>query len=67
MDGAFVIIAWVGGRLLVQYLHQAGLIAWEIPEWLGYGLIVAIFVGALVWARLDERRKGKRDAAEPRS
>jgi YkoY family integral membrane protein len=57
VDGAFVIIAWVGTRLLLQYLHQVGVIAWEIPEWLGYGLIVAIFVSALVWARIDERRK----------
>ncbi len=62
VDGAFVIIAWVGVRLLAQYLHQTGFIAWEIPEWLGYGLIVAIFVVSLAWARLDERRKGKREA-----
>ena len=61
VDGAFVIIAWVGARLLLQYLHQIGLIAWEVPEWLGYGLIVVIFVGALVWARVDERRQGKRE------
>jgi len=60
VDGAFVIIAWVGARLLAQYLHQIGFIAWEIPEWLGYGLIVAIFAVSLVWARIDERRKGKR-------
>jgi YkoY family integral membrane protein len=62
VDGAFVIIAWVGARLLVQYLHQAGFISWEVPEWLGYGLIVAIFVGALLWARIDERRKRQSDA-----
>jgi len=62
VDGAFVIIAWVGARLLVQYLHQMGFISWEVPEWLGYGLIVAIFVGALVWARADERLKRKRAA-----
>ncbi len=62
VDGAFVIIAWVGARLLGQYLHQAGFITWEIPEWLGYGVIVAIFLGALAWARIDERRRLKRDA-----
>ncbi|HEX7486387.1 MAG TPA: hypothetical protein VF332_09555 [Vicinamibacterales bacterium] len=59
VDGAFVIIAWVGVRLLLQYLHQAGFIGWEVPEWLGYGLIVVIFVTALAWARIDERRKGR--------
>ncbi len=59
VDGAFVIIAWVGARLLLQYLHQVGLIAWEVPEWLGYGLIVVIFLAALAWARIDERKKGR--------
>jgi YkoY family integral membrane protein len=62
VDGAFVIIAWVGGRLLVQFLHQEGFIGWEIPDWLGYSVIVAVFLGALVWARLDERRKAKKKA-----
>jgi len=56
VDAAFAIIAWVGFRLLVEYLHQMRLIGWEIPEWLGFGLIVVIFVGALVWALRDERR-----------
>ena len=59
VDGAFVIIAWVGARLLLQYLHHDGLIAWEVPEWLGYGLIVVIFLAALAWARIDERKKGR--------
>jgi YkoY family integral membrane protein len=62
VDGAFVIIAWVGGRLMVQYLHQEGLIAWEVPEWLGYGVIVAVFLGALAWARIEERGQGKQEA-----
>jgi len=57
VDGAFVIIAWVGARLLLQYLHQAGFISWEVPEWLGYSLIVVIFFAALVWARIEERRR----------
>jgi len=56
VDAAFVIIAWVGFRLLVDYLHQTGLIGWEIPEWLGFGLIVVIFVGALLLALRAERR-----------
>ncbi len=57
VDGAFVIIAWVGFRLLVQYLHQMGVLGWEVPEWLGFGLIVVIFGAALLWAVLDERRQ----------
>lgn len=59
VDGAFVIIAWVGARLLLQYLHQVGVITWEVPEWLGYSLMVVIFLTALAWARIDERKKGR--------
>jgi YkoY family integral membrane protein len=59
VDGAFVIIAWVGARLLLQYLHQIGVIGWEVPEWLGFGLIVVIFGVSLAWARIDERRRGQ--------
>src|SRR5947208_2195520 len=43
VDGAFVIIAWVGFKLIVEYLHAAHYIAWEIPKSLSLGLIVAIF------------------------
>jgi predicted tellurium resistance membrane protein TerC len=63
VDGAFVIITWVGIRLLIQYLHQVGVISWDVPEWLGYGLIVVIFVAALAWGRVEERRKGRREQA----
>jgi YkoY family integral membrane protein len=64
VDGAFVIIAWVGVRLLVEYLHRGGYIAWEVPEWLGFGLIAVIFAGALLWAILDEKRRGGRPTEE---
>ena len=53
VDGAFVIIAWVGVKLALEYLHSAGYVAFEIPRSLSLGLIVVIFVIALVWARLE--------------
>lgn len=60
VDGAFVIIGWVGVKLLVEYLHASGYIGFEIPKWLALGLIVAIFGVSLVYARLQERRTGSR-------
>ena len=42
VDGAFVVIAWVAIKLLAEYLHAAGYIAFEIPRWVSLGLIVVI-------------------------
>ena len=56
VDGAFVIIGWVGLKLVVEYLHTAGYIAFEIPKWLSLGLIVVIFTIALVYSVVVERR-----------
>lgn len=58
VDGAFIIIAWVGLKLLVEYLHTEGYVAFEIPRWLSLGLIVVIFGLAFAYARREERRKG---------
>lgn len=59
VDAAFVIIAWVAFKLLVEYLHSAGYVALEIPKWLSLGLIVVIFGVALVYSLVTER-KGER-------
>jgi YkoY family integral membrane protein len=34
VDGAFVIIAWVGIKLLLEYFHQIHWVSFEIPKWL---------------------------------
>jgi YkoY family integral membrane protein len=53
VDGAFVIIAWVGIKLLLEYLGSAGYIAFHIPKPVSLGLVVVIFVIAFVWARIE--------------
>ena len=53
VDGAFVIIAWVGIKLVVEYLHAAGFIAFGIPKWLSLGLILVIFAVALLMAKRE--------------
>jgi YkoY family integral membrane protein len=58
VDGAFVIIAWVGLKLLVEYLHGEGYVAFEIPKWLSLGLIVVIFAIALAYSmRMDQKHR----------
>jgi YkoY family integral membrane protein len=56
VDAAFIIIAWVAVKLLVEFLHVEGFIAFEFPRWLSLGLIVVIFVTAFLYARTQERR-----------
>ena len=56
VDGAFIIIAWVGSKLLVEYLHAEGFIGVEIPQWLSVTVIVAIFLVSLVYARREAAR-----------
>lgn len=51
VDGAFVIIAWVGIKLLLEYGHTIGWVHFEIPKWLSLGLIVVIFGGSYLYAR----------------
>lgn len=56
VDGAFIIIAWVGIKLLIEFLHSVGYIHFEVPKWLSLGLIAVIFGAALWYARREERR-----------
>src|SRR5262249_18380947 len=55
-DGAFIIIAWVALKLLLEFLHAGGYIGFEIPRWASLGLIVLIFCVAWFYAWHQERR-----------
>jgi YkoY family integral membrane protein len=54
VDGAFVIIALVGAKLLIEYAAAMGWIHFDVPKWLSLGLIAITFLIAYVQAR----RKG---------
>jgi YkoY family integral membrane protein len=51
VDGAFIIIAWVGIKLLLEYAHQIGWVHFLIPKWLSLGLIVVIFAISFFYAQ----------------
>lgn len=61
VDGAFIIIAWVGIKLLIEFLHTEHYIGFEIPKWLSLGLIVVIFGLSLAYAMKQERAHGTQD------
>lgn len=51
VDAAFIIIAWVGIKLLIEYLNDAGYASLHVNRWLSFGLIVAIFGAGYLYAR----------------
>jgi predicted tellurium resistance membrane protein TerC len=51
VDGAFVIIAWVGTKLLLEYLHTAGYLHFEINKWASIAVIGVVFVVSYLYAR----------------
>ena len=51
VDGAFVIIAWVAIKLILEFLHNGGYVHFEIPKWFSLGLIGVIFAVSLILAR----------------
>jgi YkoY family integral membrane protein len=63
VDGAFVIIAWVGAALFVDFLYAEDWIPFFIPQWLKLSVIVLIFVISFLYARRrpSATRKYNRD------
>jgi len=51
VDGAFIIIAWVGVKLLLEYFYSMGWVDFEINKWVSFALIAAIFLASYVYAR----------------
>ena len=61
VDGAFVIIGWVAIKLILEFLHSAGWVHFELPKWLSLGLIVVIF-GLVLRFDPEARRSPHREA-----
>jgi len=51
VDGAFIIIAWVGVKLLLEYANAEGWIHFEVSKWISFGVIAAIFLVSYAYAR----------------
>jgi YkoY family integral membrane protein len=60
VDSAFIIIAWVGLKLMTEYFHGEGWLPFVIPQWFSLSLIVTIFVLALLYARRHRSAQPRR-------
>jgi len=63
VDGAFVIIAWVAIKLLIEYLNSAGYTTLHISKWISFGLIAVIFAAAYLYARRQGPVEDEEDQA----
>jgi len=51
VDAAFIIIAWIGLKLVLDWLHAAHYTTLEVPHWFSLVLVIGIFVIAVIYAR----------------
>lgn len=64
VDGAFIIIAWVGLKLLIEYLHSIEVIHFGVNKWVSFGLILVIFAVSYWYARKQGPAPDVDDEAE---
>lgn len=64
VDGAFIIIAWVGLKLLIEYLHSIEVVHFQVSKWLSFGLIILIFAISYWYARRQGPAPDVDDEAE---
>jgi predicted tellurium resistance membrane protein TerC len=50
-EGAYIIVGWIGLKLILQFLHEEQMIAFSIPKEVTYGVIVGIFLLSLLSRR----------------
>lgn len=55
IDGAYVIIFWVGTKLVWEYLHGIGVVPFEIKEWVSICVVLFLFAASFVHARMHHK------------
>ncbi len=56
IDGAYVVVAWIGVKLIWKYVHrELHWIPWELPEAVSIGVVIALFIGSFLYARAHAR------------
>lgn len=52
IDGAYLVIVWVGIKLVWEYLHIRHWVPFEIPQWVGIAVVIVLFTGGFIYARM---------------
>jgi len=57
VDGAYVIVAWVGVKLLVEYAHAMHWTQFEFPRSVAIGVVLVLFGLSAVYAWFKDRKR----------
>lgn len=63
VDGAYVIVAWVGVKLILEFLHAIHVVGFEIPRVIGIGIVLVLFVLSAIYAFLKKPEENPPPAA----
>ncbi|HUF48094.1 MAG TPA: hypothetical protein VMM93_09770 [Vicinamibacterales bacterium] len=65
VDGAFIIIGWIGLKLLFDFAHRMAWVSWEIPKTISLGMVIVIFAIAFLYARRQGAQPGPAGESGP--
>jgi YkoY family integral membrane protein len=51
VDGAYIVVLWVGIKLVWEFLHMMHWVPFEIPKVIAIGMVLVLFAGSFVYAR----------------
>jgi YkoY family integral membrane protein len=51
VDGAYIVVLWVGIKLVWEYLHRLHWVPYAIPKPVAIGGVVLLFIGCFLYAR----------------
>jgi YkoY family integral membrane protein len=51
IDGAYIIVAWVGIKLFWEFLHHMHWVPFAIPKVISIGLVIVLFVASYLYAK----------------
>jgi YkoY family integral membrane protein len=57
IDGAYLIVLWVGLKLIWEYLHRAHWVSVALPKPVAIGGVIVLLVGSYLYARAHEKRR----------
>jgi YkoY family integral membrane protein len=51
IDGAYIIVAWVGIKLLWEFAHKMHWVPWMLPKVISIGMVIVLFIVSYLYAR----------------